>query len=267
MNTLICYFSGTGNSLSVARKLQSLLGGQASILPIRKDSRKLNIIAERLILVYPVYFQTIPRMLKMFLNKLEFPQKTIDIVAVATCNGGPGHSLFTVDRILKKRGQSLRAGYAITMPGNSVIIRDYTNPPEVRAQRLEESIQRMEEIAQCIRSKQSDPIGGDNSFLSHFRGLVTGTVAKYLYRTPSRFKTSDACTKCATCIRVCPASNIQLINGAIRWGSSCEHCLACFHWCPAKAIELSNSTVGKLRYHHPDVSIHDMFHSEWGKDG
>ncbi len=262
MNTLFLYFSGTGNSLSASRKLQTLLAGQSSILPIRNNCGMVKTVADRLILVYPVYFQTIPRIVRVFLNKLEFPPKSIDIIAIATCNSGPGHSLFTIDRILKKKGQSLRAGYTVTMPGNSLIIRDYTNPPEIRAQRLEESIQRLEEIAQCIKGRQSELIEGDNTLTSHFRGLVTGTVAKYIYRTPSRFKTTKACTKCETCVRVCPASNITIRNGAVKWGSSCEHCLACFHWCPAKAIEIGNSTVGKLRYQHPDVSIHDMFHAE-----
>lgn len=261
MNTQIVYFSGTGNSLFAARKLQSILACQASILPIRKDSGKMKMVADRLIIISPVYFQTIPRMVEEFLSKLEFLQRSIDIAAIVTCNGGPGHSLFTIDRILKKKGQSLRAGYAVTMPGNAVIIRDYTNPPEIRALRLEKSSKRLEEIAQCIKSRQSGLIEGDNTFASHIRGLITGTAARYLYRTPSKFKTSEACTICGTCVKVCPASNITIWNGAVKWGNSCEHCLACYHWCPAKAIEIGNSTAGKLRYHHPDVSINDMFHA------
>ena len=108
MSVDIFYFTGTGNSLFVARQLSEVLSDKIRILPIKnfKEDKKVEINSDYLIIVYPVYFQTLPHIVKLFVNKLEFISNSIPIYGVATCSGGPGHSLFTLDRMLKKKGQS-----------------------------------------------------------------------------------------------------------------------------------------------------------------
>lgn len=262
MCTDIFYFSGTGNSLFVAKQLGELLSDQVRILPVKNyvSDNKVK-INECVILVCPVYFQTIPHIVKSFINKLEFGASSALIYGVATCNGGPGHSLFTMNRMLKKKGQSLRSGFCINMPGNSLIVRDFTNPPEVRAKRLAESYHQLMEISEVINNKRLRRIEGSDRIKYHLQGIITGAVAKYIYKTPARFKTTKACTKCMNCMRVCPCNNIKLGQQGVEWGNNCEYCLACFHWCPSSAIEIGNNTAGKLRYHHPDISLTDMFNN------
>lgn len=260
MNTAIYYFSGTGNSLFIARRLGDILTGQFTIHPIRTltAAERVNVTADLIILVFPVYFQTLPDIVMAFLNKAQFEKSSPDIYGIATCNGGPGHAMFTMKRMLHKRGYSLKAGFCITMPGNSLIIRDFTNPEEIRNQRLRDCHFKIEEISGYIRRRESGRMDGTDRFRSHLQGLVTDLVAKRIYRTPSKFCTSDLCTRCGTCVRLCPANNISIENTGVVWGSRCEQCLACFHWCPQKAVEIGKFTAGKLRYHHPDISLGDM---------
>lgn len=264
MSTDIFYFSGTGNSLCVAKQLSAKLSDTVRIFPVRnfKDQKKIEIDSDSLIIVFPVYFQDIPRIVKSVIKKLEFKTPSPCIFGVATCNGSPGHSLFTLKRMLNKKDKSLSAGFAITMPGNSLIVYDFTNPPEVRFQRLNDSKQRLDEISGYINNKQSDYIEGSDDFKYHLRGLVTGTVAKFIYKTPAKFRTTGNCSKCMSCIRICPQNNIKMDTEGPKWGRNCEHCLACFHWCPKMAVELGNNTIGKLRYHHPEISINDMYIEE-----
>lgn len=127
----------------------------------------------------------------------------------------------------------------------------FTNPPEIRTRRLKDSYDKINEVSYCINNKSSGRIDGYDGFKYHLKGLITGTFAKYIYRTPTKFRTVKNCTECKSCIKVCPLNNIIMEKEGIQWGSNCEHCLACFHWCPNSAIELSNNTIGKLRYHHP----------------
>lgn len=261
MSVDIFYFTGTGNSLFVARQLSAELYDEVRILPIKNfiDNKKVKINSDCLIIVCPVYFRTLPHIVKLFLNKLEFETTSIHTYGVVTCNGEPGHSLFTMDRILKRKGQSLRAGFTVVMPGNSLIVRDFTNTAEIRTQRLEESYNKINEISDYLNNKRFGRIEGNDSFKYHLKGIITGVVARYIYKTPTKFRTTEGCTKCRTCVKACPLSNIKLGKEGVKWGSNCEHCLACFHWCPSMAVEIGNSTVGKLRYHHPEISIKDMY--------
>lgn len=260
MSTAIYYFSGTGNSLFAAKILGEKIPGPVRILPIKSFHAiaRVNVSEERIILVFPVYFQTIPDIVRSFLDKLEFGSDSPDIYGIATCNGGPGHSLYTMKRILAKHGLPLKAGFSVIMPGNSLILRDFTNSDEVRSQRLRECYPKMEEIFAYINGRQSGRMDGTDQARSHLQGMFFGMAAKRVYRTPSRFRTTDSCTRCGTCVRVCPSKNIIIGEKGVEWGQSCEHCLACFHWCPMKAVEIGQFTIGKLRYHHPDISICEM---------
>ncbi len=261
MSIDIFCFTGTGNSLFVARQMSKVLSEEVVIQPIKafKEYKKLEISSDYLILVFPVYFQTLPDIVKSFVNKLDFETTSIRIYAVITCNGSPGHTLFTMDSMLRNKGQSLSAGFTVNMPGNSLIIRDFTNSSEIRDRRLEESYQKIIEISEYINSRHFGRVEGNDSIKYHLQGFITGFIAKYIYKTPTKFRTTKDCTKCGTCIKVCPVSNIKMTREGVNWGSNCEHCLACFHWCPSMAVEIGKNTVGKLRYHHPDIPLKDMY--------
>lgn len=260
MSTDIFYFSGTGNSLHVAKKLGMLLPGPTRRTPVKDYSGREEAVtlADTVILVFPVYFLSIPAIFASFIEKLEFKSRNPHIYGVATCNGVPGHSLFTLNRKLAGKGKMLTAGFAIPMPGNSVILRDFTNPPEIRRKRLEDSERKLNEIAVYIGENRSGNMDGNRRLKTYFQGLVTRTVAKRIYRTPTKFRTSDRCSRCGICAGICPGNNIRMTEGGPKWGKHCEHCLACFHWCPNMAVELGRSTPGKLRYHHPDISANEM---------
>jgi ferredoxin/flavodoxin len=261
MSTDIYYFSGTGNSLYAAKQLGNGHSDKVRIfpIPIFRHQKKTVVHSDIIIIVFPVYFQTLPSIVESFVNNVEFTSGISHIYGVATCNGEPGHSLFTLNRILKKKGISLKAGFTVVMPGNSIIIRDFTNPYDVRIRRLQEAKHRLKEISQFIHEKHSGGIEGNDGFKYHLQGFITGTVAKHIYKTPTRFRFTKNCSQCSLCIKLCPLNNITMGNEGPRWGNKCEHCLACFHWCPRIAIELGNSSHGKLRYHHPDILIQDMF--------
>ena len=57
---------------------------------------------------------------------------------------------------------------------------------------------------------------------------------------------------------VCPAGNIDMVDGRPVWNHRCELCCGCIHLCPAGAIQAGSRTEGRQRYRHPDVTVADM---------
>ena len=256
MSAQLFYFSGTGNSLAAARKIAQQIDTDdiSNIANFREQ--EIEVDTEVVGFIFPVYFQDMPEVVKKFVNKLKFKNNPY-IFAVTTCNGGPGFTLFNLEKILKSKGQMLSSGFTLTMPGNSVIILDLTSSPELQMERLVNSSDKMENISDIIKDQLETGIEGENRIKGRLSGLLTSFVATKVYRAHRKFTASEKCTLCGTCQKICPESNVK-VNEKVIWGNNCDLCLACFHWCPQKGIEIGNSTKSCIRYHHPNISLKDM---------
>lgn len=254
MNTKLFYFSGTGNSLAATREIAEKIGTN-NICNIA-DSNEKEVSEDIVGFIFPVYFQDIPEIVKDFINKIEFKNNPY-IFAVATCNGGPGFTLFNLDKILKSKGQKLSSGFTLTMPGNSVIILDLTSNLELQGERLRNSKIKLQKISEMIKKQLDTGIEGKNKTKDRLEGFITHFAATKIYRAHKKLLTNDKCIKCGMCQRICPENNIN-VDKKVDWGNNCDLCLACFHWCPQKGIELGNSTKDRIRYHHPDIKLTDM---------
>ena len=261
MKTVIYNFSGTGNSLAVAKGLAKALEGVVELLPIIgfEEEQCVEIDADLLGFVFPVYFLSIPDIARAFLKKLVFKSEPY-IFAVVTCNAQPGHSLYSIKRLLKLKGKSLAVGLAIDMPGNAIVGKvDMTNPPETQKDRLIKAKTRLSKIIKAITERRSGIIEGSNSLKANVQSILMKALLKNLYRPAKRFYAESNCNHCGICIKVCPLKNINLDPGERPiWGSHCEICLACFHWCPQQAINIEKYTIGKKRFHHPEITIEEM---------
>lgn len=254
MNAKLFYFSGTGNSLAATREIGEKIGTN-NICNI-VDSNETEVNEDVIGFIFPVYFQDIPEIVKDFINKIEFKNNPY-IFAVATCNGGPGFTLFNLDKMLKSKGQKLSSGFTLTMPGNSVIILDLTSNLELRGERLRNSEIKLQKISEMIIKQLDAGIEGENKTKDRLEGFITRFAATKIYRAHKKFEINNKCIKCGMCQRICPENNIN-IDKTVKWDNNCDLCLACFHWCPQKGIELGNSTKNRIRYHHPDINLTDM---------
>ena len=119
MKNIIFYFSGTGNSLQVAKDIAEKIG-ECEVINLAKYDTNEKINAERVGIVFPVYFWGVPNIIKVFLKKIEL-QNNPYIFAVATCGGTVGASLIQINDLLRLKNQKLHAGFAITMPENYIV--------------------------------------------------------------------------------------------------------------------------------------------------
>ncbi|MDI0266405.1 EFR1 family ferrodoxin [Clostridioides difficile] len=208
MSSKIYYFSGTGNSLVVSKALKGMLNENKEVIPlaIHRKKQNIDINEDVLIIVFPVYFANAPDIVKSFVDKLNFNSNT-HIYAIATCNGVAGHSLFTIDKLLKKKGKKLSAGFIIDMPGNALI-----TPLDVEEERLRNLTNRVSEIAKYINNSENGSIEGKNNLKSYIDSVMLRLVGKNMQIATTKFFAESKCNGCGTCKKVCPVDNISIVD-------------------------------------------------------
>jgi ferredoxin len=257
MNTRLFYFSGTGNSLAVARDIAKLLG-DTDILPLTKAVKSgAGGPCENIGIVFPVYIWGMPLAVPGFLKVLK-PSDAKYFFAVCTYGGFPAATLVETEKVLKAAGVKLSSGFAVRMPGN------YTPMYGAIAEDKQKKMfayekEKVKEIAAAVREKRVSP-PEKSGFLANllFTGIIYKFSAPHMQEMDKKFFADEKCTSCGICARACPAKNIEIKEGKPQWQHRCYQCLACLQWCPVQAIQYGEATKKRKRYRHPDVKLEDF---------
>ena len=253
--TTLFYFSGTGNSLKVARDLAGELGDTELIAIPKAIQQGAVQSGDRTGVVFPTYFGGLPLIVAEFLSKLEAGGYAF---AITTCGGMPGGALRQAAAMLRSRGGRLAAGFVVDMPGNYA--RLYGAMSARRQQKLfEEEKRRVKEIASIVRQERAHRIEAGFWLLNWPLALLYRCYFAPGARGRDRdFRVDEKCNSCGTCERVCPVSNIEMREGRPGWKHACEQCYACLQWCPKEAIQVGKKTVRRKRYRNPDIDVKDL---------
>jgi ferredoxin len=255
MKTHIYYFSGTGNSLNVARLLSTELGDSEVISIADVRGREIDPSFDRLGIVFPVYGWGLPLIVRDFLEKIRTDKY---VFAVATCGGRAGDTIGQAEHILRNNGVELKYGVSLKMPGNCIMIAG-APPVEKQEEILKEAGSRVKEIAATIN--ESDRRHVEKGSLTDrlvLSGIMYRMAAKKLKSMDWSFLVDDRCKSCGTCVKMCPVNNIVLVDGKPQWHHDCEQCMACLQWCPNEAIQIGNKTQQRKRYRNPNVNRKDL---------
>lgn len=95
-------------------------------------------------------------------------------------------------------------------------------------------------------------------FANLIHSLMYPRFASHVHDDDRKFSVTDACTSCGTCVAICPAGNIELVDKKPVWKHRCELCCGCIHLCPVQAIQAGLSTEKRLRYRNPAVTIAEL---------
>lgn len=261
MKNKLFYFSGTGNSLKVARDLADALG-DAEIIPIPNVMAKDNMIidSESIGIIFPVYMFGMPLIVNEFIKKLNC-NKDQYIFAVATYGGQLGSALLQAGESLKERGLKLSAGFSVLMPGNYTPLYGAISI-EKQQEMSDKEKARIVEIVNIIRVRKPSLIEKNSAIFNFLSSLIYKFCAPRIYKMDKGFWADARCNSCGICQKVCPVDNIKIEDGRPKWLGKCEQCLACLQWCPQEAIQYGKSTSGRKRYHHPEVNIKDIILEE-----
>jgi len=276
----IYYFSGTGNSLVVARDIAGKMDGNLISIPSVMDKESITTDADVIGIVFPVYYLgsvNIPLVVRQFVMKMDDISAKY-IFAVCTYGGGAGSTLTILDKIIRESGGKLASGFGVQMPQNA-FRKPFENKTKLYNNWKEK---KCDFICEHVKAKDGW-FDTDGLFIGLTVTIIEAMMKLDLLRPfflksmkktatlpensnftfheiipfmDRSYSTDENCTGCSTCSKVCPVNNIKIVNDKPVWQHHCENCLACIKWCPQSAIH----GYGELPegYHHPDVNISDM---------
>ena len=256
MKTTLFYFSGTGNSLKVARDLAVELSDTQVVSIAAAIQKDIDVSSECIGIIYPVYMFGMPLIVNRFIKKLKNLEGKY-IFAIATCGGMAANSLGQTERECKAQGIKLSAGFIVKMPGNYTPLYEAI-AVEKQNDLFEKEKERIKEIANIVRNKQSHVIEHNSPLINWLFSGIYKLGSSHIPTCDKNFWPDANCNGCGVCVKVCPVSNIELVEDKPKWQNKCEQCFACLQWCPQKSIQYKKSTKGRKRYHHPDVTLDDL---------
>jgi formate hydrogenlyase subunit 6/NADH:ubiquinone oxidoreductase subunit I/flavodoxin len=286
MNPEIYYFTGTGNSIVVAKEISEKIDGEIISIASVIDKQKIEIKADIFGIVFPCYLAQLyglPLIIERFIEKIE-NIKGKYIFAIITYGGyGPVNAIPTVNslrKLISSNGGKLALGFSIKLPLNNL---DYEHIPIPISQNREKMFmkcnQKIDKICRTIRKLKRRDSAIKIHIADVFSRFVQNILGSYVLEslkknalepqnsslgfkqliplTDKSITVNDNCTGCGICSKICPVNNIRIENSKPIWLHRCEMCFACDEWCPQKAIHHWAKIIGK-DYHHPKVNINYM---------
>lgn len=254
---MICYFSGTGNSLWTAQELSKRLNEPLVAIAeaLKSDKKELHYQLseeERVIFVFPVHSWGPAVPIARFIRRMRWDNyHKQPVYAVMTCGDEAGLTHAILEKQLHRKGITLTASYTLQMPNNYILMKGFdVDNKEVEERKLKEAPRLLQEIVASITGADQKPLyhTGKSAWLKSriVYPLFTGMAIK-----KNDFYAMDICNSCGKCAKVCPLGIIRMEEGRPEWSSGCVQCLACIHHCPIRAIEYGKQTWNKGRYLHP----------------
>ena len=249
---MILYFSGTGNSLAIARKIAEAINDQ--VLPLSEAVQQDLTNEQRIGLVFPTYDFNMPLAVRTLVPQLRISPEAY-VFAVITCGGQVGNTIWTLRRLLRKQGIKLVYSHKISLPDNSALA--FGRNPNKQMNKFERVPARMAQIISDLQAERHTLHYSWFSFFSWIMGLPA--MERGMIRTLGPKVNPDKCIGCNTCVRVCPLGNIDLKDKKAIIGDNCTVCLACVHVCPQQAISTNGrETLKERQYRHPDIKLKDL---------
>ena len=257
---MVFYFSGTGNSRYVARRLAEGLGDQIYSMSDCLQQQSLSFTLaddERLGFVFPTYFYGFPTLVREFMERLEITgYKTQYIYVITSCGGDSGNLLRQCGRLLAKKGLRLNAADELRQPDNYILMFNLLTPEDKQAQIHVQADKKIEALITAIQQKTLGIARG---------GIGRWFKTKFSYplylcnRHTRCFYTTDVCTGCGLCAQVCPSKTIVMHEGRPQWHQpECTQCLACLHHCSERAVQHKKRTETRGRYLHPNEKLGNL---------
>lgn len=264
MKMQIYYFSGTGNSLYIAREIHKRFP-TSNLVPIINvlNSNKIEVNGDSVGFIFPVHAFTMPIPVKELLEKVTFNSTTY-FFAVATRGGSPCNVFKDIDNMLKKKGKQLDSHFFVDMPNNFTHVAE-TPTKENIIELNSQAIKKLDTIEKIIKNKKKYQEKILNKSLLR-KKILFPILSRYLHKsrymhTDKKFYVESNCTGCGLCSKICLSNKIEFNGNKPHWidETACLFCFACLNYCPHKAIQIRGSkSVVKGRYQHPDVTSNDI---------
>ena len=259
---MIFYFSGTGNSLYVAKNIaqenDEKLVSIADAISEGKGCYEYNLKENEVIgFVHPTYAWGPPKMVTNFIEKLKFNNyKNNYIFTVATCAASVGNAVKSLEDSLKKKNLNLKSGFSILMPNNYILTKNVDTRQDEK-NKLAAADDTLKTINKVIKERQVGVYQVEKGSMAALKTAVVNPVFYKKLIDTRKFYVTDKCISCGLCATVCNTKTIKF-KKTPSWGTDCTLCLACVHLCPSKAIQYGKNTEIKGRYKNPNIDVNEL---------
>jgi len=241
----IFYFTATGNSLAVAKRI----GGTLISIPKVIDSVDIHYKDDVIGVVFPVYWWNLPKLVRRFFDKVSFEADYV--FAISTYGSMASGEMVSLQKQAKKNGYRFDYTNHVLMLDNYLPAFDMSSQiNKLPKKRVAECI---DEIIADINIRKST-----NTKANIIKRLMTAAMVRIFApsKNACKYIVNDRCNQCGVCAQVCPAKNITVAD-RVGFNVYCEGCLACLHLCPQNAIHLKNEK-SDMRWRNPEVSLKDI---------
>jgi ferredoxin len=236
-------FSPTGGCLGMAKGIKESLEGarrgctvrlrDITQPTIREELRELPAETGHVVIVFPVYADSLPDILAEYLQGLSIRNLPVTLVA-GFGNIGVGKALSKTRKILEGKGNRVCSACAI-------VTEHSYNGDRLSIAAGQPSAENREILYRFIQG--SIDKAGTSGKLDSLRAAIPEGRMRLVCRAPQTFfprlfikipaVVSDRCDRCMACARKCPAGAIDTELNVD--GKSCIRCLACVKYCTRKA--------------------------------
>jgi len=278
MSVQLFYFTGTGNSLFVAKELSKNLK-DVEITSIIKCLKSNNFIskADSVGFIFPIHGLTVPIPVKLFLNRLIL-ENAVYTFAVATRGGTIFRGTELLQRALIKQNKKLNSLFLFTMHNNDPKLSFFELPTtEDIIRTRSKTIEKILSIKKYIENKIDSFEDDDGVTFSKNKNLnnilerlipfmthnISPKIKKYFYH-------DNKCIGCKICENVCPSNKIVMKDSKPKWKNevTCYLCYGCLNSCPKESIQIYSKwwmksyTGIKGRYAHPFVTMKELLNQK-----
>ena len=247
---MIFYFTGTGNSLLVAKEIDKNPISIPQV--INKTEQVYN--DDKIGIVTPVYGHEMPEMVKKFIKLATF--QTDYFYIILTYGNRHGGAVELANNFCNECGVNVDYFNLIQMVDNWLPSFDMEEQKKIDKHVDEHLNKIINDIKYCIREIQTvtDADRQDHQQYLENKSKFPEGLFQNLYRV------NDDCIQCGICTKVCPAGCINLDNGKVVYNMrNCQTCMACIHNCPKKAIQLNMPEKNpKARYRNDKVKLQEI---------
>ena len=238
------YFSGTGNTLLVTRKISDVLEFCGMTVNLHRMEKTEEITLDKnsiLGFAFPVAMQSTYPFVWKFFNDLPDTDGT-EVFMVDTLAGKSGGIVGPLKKVLKKKGYTTIGAQEVIMPSNLAP----KNNPEENENIREEGLKTAETYAKNLFEDKA--VWDKGSLFSDMLRQIS--KIDFVWKMFGKWITIDKekCVKCGLCEKLCPVSNITPgENGFPVKNTGCEVCMRCISFCPQDAITFRGKSAKKYR--------------------